>query len=424
LPLCLYSDANHTLPYADAATFAKLGREVSALKLDSLSGRQLDVRAADVVIAWNILQHFYPYFDVVGVDWDTVLTTALLKSLADTSAADFLNTLRKMAVALQDAHASAGCPAVTGERLILPCRVELVEGRVAVVATRDTNRFRLGDVILAVDGEPVDARLAKERELVSGSPQFRTAHALRRLVAGPKDSLVGLTIWRATDTLVVTTKYDYGSGPMGVPVVFCDAGDSIRQLKPGIWYVDLSRARMPAIDSVLDRLASARGVVFDVRDFPLGDQDVLRHLLTVPDTSSAWVQTPQIVYPDRERIVGWNKSGWGLSPAEPHIKGRAVFLTSSRLLSYAESFMGCVEACRLGDIVGQPTAGTNGEVNPFALPGGYSFPWTGLKVTKFDGSQHHLIGIQPTVPLERTLKAVREGRDEYIEKALELIRGH
>ncbi|MFO7651825.1 MAG: hypothetical protein R6X13_10865 [bacterium] len=55
------------------------------------------------------------------------------------------------------------------------------------------------------------------------------------------------------------------------------------------------------------------------------------------------------------------------------------------------------------------------------LPGGFRFPWTGMKVTKFDGSQHHLVGIQPTVPLERTLEAVRAGRDEYIEKALKHV---
>jgi len=45
-----------------------------------------------------------------------------------------------------------------------------------------------------------------------------------------------------------------------------------------------------------------------------------------------------------------------------------------------------------------------------------------MKVVKHDGSQLHLIGIQPTVPVERTLKAVREGRDEYIEAALKIIR--
>jgi hypothetical protein len=30
--------------------------------------------------------------------------------------------------------------------------------------------------------------------------------------------------------------------------------------------------------------------------------------------------------------------------------------------------MGIIEAYKLAEIVGEPTAGTNGDINPFALP--------------------------------------------------------
>ena len=69
----------------------------------------------------------------------------------------------------------------------------------------------------------------------------------------------------------------------------------------------------------------------------------------------------------------------------------------------------------------RPTAGANGNVNPFTLPGGYRFAWTGMKVVKHDGTQHHTIGILPTVPCERTITGVAAGRDELLEKALEII---
>ncbi|HJM65075.1 MAG TPA: S41 family peptidase [Roseibacillus sp.] len=91
-------------------------------------------------------------------------------------------------------------------------------------------------------------------------------------------------------------------------------------------------------------------------------------------------------------------------------------------LPYAESIMGIVEHYHLTEIVGQSTAGANGNINPFKLIGGYGISWTGMKVLKHDGSQHHLIGIRPTVEVRRTIKGVREGRDQYIEKALEIIK--
>jgi C-terminal processing protease CtpA/Prc len=55
------------------------------------------------------------------------------------------------------------------------------------------------------------------------------------------------------------------------------------------------------------------------------------------------------------------------------------------------------------------------------LPGRFVFYWTGMKVVKLDGSQHHLVGIQPTVPVERTIQGIRDGRDEFLEEALDVI---
>ncbi len=83
--------------------------------------------------------------------------------------------------------------------------------------------------------------------------------------------------------------------------------------------------------------------------------------------------------------------------------------------------MGIIEAYKLAEIVGEPTAGTNGNINPFTLTGNYTVVWTGMKVLKHDGSQHHGIGIQPTVPVSQTIRGVRERRDEQLERAITIV---
>ncbi|MBL8222708.1 MAG: hypothetical protein JNL62_25945 [Bryobacterales bacterium] len=45
-----------------------------------------------------------------------------------------------------------------------------------------------------------------------------------------------------------------------------------------------------------------------------------------------------------------------------------------------------------------------------------------MKVLKHDGSQHHGIGILPTVKATRTRKGVAEGKDEVLEKGLEVLK--
>jgi C-terminal processing protease CtpA/Prc len=56
------------------------------------------------------------------------------------------------------------------------------------------------------------------------------------------------------------------------------------------------------------------------------------------------------------------------------------------------------------------------------LPGEIEVNWTGMKVVKHDGSQLHGIGILPDVYVNKTVEGVKEGRDEFLEKALELTR--
>jgi C-terminal processing protease CtpA/Prc len=419
VPLCLWSKDGHTLPRADGAALARLKSEVDAVEFDTLADPGLDVRLGDVVIVWNVMQHFYPYFDVVPVDWDTVLTAALAGALADTNRMDFLLTLRRMGAALQDGHAWVNDP-VTRTWGTVPACVEVVEGRVVVTEAAGDAGLRRGDVVLDVNGRPADVLLAEQMRQASGSAHYRRARGVLRLLAGPKGDTLRFLVERGADTVsasgVVAT----------MPRIYLqpDQGDSIRELAKGIWYVDLNRAPMEAIDSVMGKLAKARGVVFDLRGYPNGNHDVISHLLTGnEERGEKWMFIPRIAYPDRERIAGWDGVGWSyLQPKPPHIDGKVVFLTNGLAISYAESFMSHIEGFKLAEIVGGPTAGTNGNINPIELPGGYRFTWTGMKVTKFDGSQHHLIGIQPTVPLERTLKAVRAGRDEYIEKALQVIR--
>ena len=82
--------------------------------------------------------------------------------------------------------------------------------------------------------------------------------------------------------------------------------------------------------------------------------------------------------------------------------------------------MGFIKDFKLATIVGGPTAGTNGNVNPFSLPGGYNISWTGMLVKNHDGSKHHIRGILPDVPAERSVAGIKAGKDELLEKAMEI----
>jgi C-terminal processing protease CtpA/Prc len=193
----------------------------------------------------------------------------------------------------------------------------------------------------------------------------------------------------------------------------------IAELEQGIWYVDLTRAQDKDFDAALPNLASAKGIVFDVRGYPAVTAAWFSHVTRTPLSSAQW----HIPVVDRPGEMTFERGGeWNLPPKEPYLAAKKVFLTNGGAISYAESTMGIVEHYKLGEILGEATAGTNGNVNPFDLPGGYTITWTGMKVLKHDGSRHHGVGIRPTIPVSRTQAGVAAGRDEILERGVAVLK--
>jgi C-terminal processing protease CtpA/Prc len=415
VPLALFSDANGTLG-GQAPPLDPLLTELDALDIEQMDSSDLGLRLGGVVIAWNVFQHFYPYFDLVSADWDVVLTESLIDALDDADRKEYLNTLRRMVARLEDGHGRVFHPAETQDRAFPPFTVDWIEDRVVVTRVSAAGAVQPGGIVLALDGRPVNEVVEEMERLISGSPQWKRARCMSEFGVGDNTSEIRLTVDRLGESFEVSLVRDLERPSLN------RQGPTIEELDDGVLYVDLTRAQMADIFPRIDAMASAPGIVVDLRGYPRGTHPVLTHLTDEPLQSAHWM-VPQIVYPDRENLVGYDRSGrWKMEPRQPIFTGGIVFLINGRAISYAESFMGIVEAYRPGEIVGKPTAGTNGNVNPFTLPGGFRVTWTGMRVEKHDGSQHQLIGILPTVPVARTIEGVREGRDELLERALEIIR--
>ncbi len=415
VPLAVAGDTTSTWPPA-GPPYAALQRDLAALDPSAWTGADWRVRVADVVIAWNVLEHFYPYFDVVAVDWHGELQTALRHALIDVDALAFQTTLRQMIAAIQDGHGNVFNPALAANLTGLPCVFGVVEGKIVVTAADEGNVLRRGDVVEAIDGLAAADVLAEKERLRSGSPQWRQTSALSSLGSGIKGTAARLRVER-DGKLLEAQLLRKGPAPASDHLL-----EPIVHLASGAWYVDLTRAGTEAVRAHLDDLAAAPAVVFDVRGYPKGGaEEVLQHLTDKPLQSAIW-QVPHIIYPDHERMTNWDLSGrWDLPPMAPRFRGRIAFLTGPGAISYAESIMGIVEAYHLGAIVGSKTAGTNGNVNQVVLPGGYRFTFTGMRVLKHDGSQHHLVGIRPTVSAAPTIAGIRAGHDEVLEVALQAL---
>jgi C-terminal processing protease CtpA/Prc len=112
-----------------------------------------------------------------------------------------------------------------------------------------------------------------------------------------------------------------------------------------------------------------------------------------------------------------------VKPQAPRFKGRVVWINEPSVVSYGETCMAMIADYHLAALVGAPTAGTNGNANFIELPGGYRVMWTGMDVRRHDNSVFYCQGFVPDHPVPRTVQGIKDGRDEYLEKAIAVIEG-
>jgi C-terminal processing protease CtpA/Prc len=423
VPLALYEDEQGTLPHAAAPT---QGPD----KADAYSANDRATRLADVALGWNVPQHFYPYFDVVPVDWPAVLRTSLKAAATDADERAFLDTLCRMIAALQDGHGAVWHKSDPWTYR-LPLLWDWIDDRLVVtrVAPQGTPQgagqgtgLQRGDVVLKIDGRPAAEVVAARDELFSGATAaFRRVSNVFTLALGAQDTEVRLEVRHPSgETAALTLRRTVPSfAPGGLEEA---RPEKIAELRPGIFYLDGERVHDKDFLGAIDRLASAKGIVIDFRGHPSGlSPAVLAHLTDRPLVFGGADFIPVNTRPDRQGTRFEPVAGRTIQPRPPRLRANVAFLTNAMTLSYPESFLMLVELSHLAEIVGVPTAGTAGDLATFELPGGYQVLWTAMRVTKPDGRRFHGVGIQPTVRAVPTLRGVIEGRDEVLEKAVEVV---
>ena len=375
----------------------------------------VDVRLADVVVAWNVFRHFYPYGPESGVNWDARLRPQLARAYDAGSRTAHRDALRRLVADARDGHGSVTDTRAGGARGALPVRFTVIGSDLVIAASSVPSEAPVGAVVTTIDGVGTAALVAGQMELASGTTQWKQARALTELT---------VCVPGETTTLAL----DSGTGPRPARLL-CEAKPSpaekrpeaVTELAKGVWYVDATRALLPQVKSALPQLALATGVIVDVRGYPNDSGiEILRHLVEGPE-QDRWMHIARITGPFAQ-VEGWDSFGWNLTPASPRFGGKVVFLTDGRAISYAESVMGYVSDRKLGTIVGGTTAGTNGNVAMFAVPSGFAVTFTGMRVTRHDGrTPFHLVGVAPDVAAAATVAGLRAGRDEVLERALVVI---
>lgn len=384
---------------------------------------------------WNVIHYFFPYKDFIGDSWKTVLPRYIPKFEANKNAVEYQLTVHEMVAELHDSHGwvqNSNASAETLGMFVPPVLLRYVENQTVVTGLLDDrSQVKIGDVILTVDGQPIEERRAfLSRFIAASTPQglMRTVHW--DLLRGQKDSVTRLQVSGMDGGLreVALTR----SVPANDPKLFAARQRSIpavQVLPSGYGYVDLARLQVGGVDEMFETIKATPAVIFDMRGYPNGTAWAIAPRLTEKTTpiaalfSRPFLEARSLGDPDLTEGTSYKGANYTFAQRLPERKGdvfngKVVMLINEEAISQAEHTCLFFESATNVTFIGTPTVGANGDITYMVLPGNLTVSFTGHNVRHADGRQLQRVGIQPAIRVEPTIRGVIAGRDEILERAV------
>ena len=141
---------------------------------------------------------------------------------------------------------------------------------------------------------------------------------------------------------------------------------------------------------------------------------------------AAWIlsTSPQFSSPVKTNpysIKRYDSESFKIRPKKKHFEVPVVFLISPLVFSYGESVMEIVKHYKLGTIVGEPTAGCNGDVT-YVSGAMMTFLATGKYVANRDGSTLYNVGIIPDIHITNSIQDIINGIDNQMNTAIKVLK--
>lgn len=383
---------------------------------------------------WNVINYFFPYKDLIGYSWESVLPRYIPKFEADKDAADYQLTVREMVAEMHDSHARVQNAIASMEWLgmfLPPVIVRYVENQAVITRVWDDKLpVKIGDVILTVDGEPVEKRVAfLSRFIAASTPQALMKDVYSSLLFGQKDRVAKLRVRggkgevrevEIARSMSIADPRSFTAMERTTPVV--------QVLPSGCGYVDLARLQRGEVDKMFETIKNTPGVVFDMRGYPNGTAWAIAPRLTEKNRpvaalfSRRLLEAPSLSDSDLSESASYTFAQRLPERKGDVYKGKVVMLINEDAISQAEHTCMFFEAATDVTFIGTPTTGANGDVTFMVLPGNLIVSFTGHNVRHADGRQLQRVGIQPTIRVAPTIRGIIAGRDEVLEAAVKYLR--
>ncbi len=381
---------------------------------------------------WNMIHYYFPYKDVMDKDWNTVLEEYIPRFITSKNELEYEIAALQIIGDIKDTHANLWggddqWEATKGSKFP-PVHLQFIENKLVVVdfynpEMKASLEVELGDVITRINGVSA-SKIIEDRipYYPASNPAARMRDISSEILKGNGASLE-LTVSRDGKEINVTMPL-YERKELDIYGWYRVPGDDVKSYKilpNNIGYVTLANVTREDPKAIAKEFLNCKGMIIDIRNYPSAFMPfALGQFIAPRGTEFVKFTTPNLKNPG-EFLMGSPLMIGAGNIAKEKFKGKVVVLVNELSQSQAEYTAMAFRAAPNTTIIGSTTAGADGNVSTILLPGGLRTMISGIGVFYPDGAPTQRVGIVPDIEVKPTIQGIKEGRDELLEKAIEII---
>lgn len=385
------------------------------------------IRYADLMVKWNVIKHFYPYYKEDKLDgiWEESLNNAFVESSQLNHYMEYVGITKRFMANVNDSHIDIQ-ENITFDPLIhkyiqsfvTPLKFDWCENNKIYISVSDS-LVNKGDQVISINGIDIKELIKTKSKYISASSnQGKMEKIVNKelLISHTEDTIYNIKLQDTNDNVkLIEVKPT-------IPTFWLIGGNTdstfVENLGDNIYYLNLLSSNeensYEAFKKLIPELQDAKGIIIDIRGYPNPHitDNIVAHFSKDSVVTGQFLQ-PYYYFPNQENVILKNE-GNGYLDKVAHsdlISTPLCVLINHKAMSFGETAIDMFQNSTNATLVGSPTVGTNGDMTLIDIPL-FKFMMTAI----YEPNSHG-IGISPDILAYPTLQDIRMNKDVVLDTA-------
>ena len=393
----------------------------------SISFPDKEYRLLELFKYWNIIEYFFPYKYQTDQNWNEVLIEMIPKFINSKDITTYHLSILELVTKIDDSHArftSSEVLKIFGN-LKIPIKCEFIENKLIIskILNEDIAKkenIKIGDIIEQINGKTIEEIITELSIFIPASNNSGKIRNILRgnyLIRGNKNSLQlkinrDGTIFEKQINLYSFKEinYDYEKN-------LNSETKKWKMLDGNIGFVNIGILTKEDVGTMFAELKDTKAIIFDYRYYPKGTGHKINGYIASKPTIF-WSKIGQdLSYPGK---YIWRRNLESGNFNESSYKGKIAILVNENTQSQSEFATMILQSNPNVKTIGSQTSGADGDICKFKIAG-IETVISGLGVFYPDETETQRKGIKIDIEVKRSIKGMKENKDEVLERALEFI---